>query len=382
MFGSTASTIQGKESSGYKFPDEIVSRLPIRIDNPLLSPEIYFLVTTQCNIECTYCYNFHREKHMHMSSELAISFLKSYLSIQSNNKPPLYQIVFSGGEPTINQNTIFAVMEYLNQNEIECVPTLLTNGILSPRLLQKFIDEKFLFQISYDGGDSAHRKSIGGKDISTNTLNAIEKIAHNGLPIVLRSTITQHNVRNMTDVVSFAKQYGIQSIIFDTCDNLGNALKNQIARANKDEYVHHYFEALEFAKQNQIDVIMPEIIRFKINGAYQQLPKIVLLPDGTITTTTKYLARTAKGADKGIIGHYSIENGLCLDHQKINTMVNNYLENIENHCAGCESYIFCRGRNQNAQLFREEITEQKDEYRCEITRAIYKRLQSNPPTWL
>jgi len=380
--GSAINTIQGNGRFGHYFSEKTISQLPIRIDNPLLSPEIYFLVTTQCNIECTYCYNFHREKHIHMAPELAVSFLKSYLSIQSNNIPNLYQIVFSGGEPTINPNTIFAVMDYLNENGIECVPTLLTNGIFSQRILQKFIDEKFLFQISYDGGGNTHRKSIGKSDIYMNTLKTVEKIANSGLPIVLRATITQKNTNNMVDVVAFAKQYGIRSIIFDTCDNLGNALKNHIIRADKDEYIHYYFEALEFARQNEIDVIMPEIMRFKIKGAYQQLPKIVLLPDGTLTTTTKYLSRSTKGADKSIIGNYSIENGLNLDFQKINVMVNNYLTNLERHCVDCESYVFCRGRNQNAQLFREEIAEQKDDYRCEITRGIYKRLESNPPTWL
>jgi sulfatase maturation enzyme AslB (radical SAM superfamily) len=356
-----------------------ISQLPIRLDNPLLANEIVFLVTTQCNIECTYCYNFYTQKHIQMPPEMAVGFLKQYLDYHQLNGSynQLFQLIFTGGEPTINPDAIFAVMDYVNSIGLTCVPTLLTNGILSQHLLDRLIEEKFLFQLSYDGGGNVLRRSRSNKTMNSYITDAFEQIAKAGQPIVLRATITRHNVTNMTEVIAFAKEHKVSAVIFDTCDELGNALKYEIQRANIDDYLSSYFAAMAFAKECNVDILVPEINRLKKNGEYQQLPKLVLLPDGTLTTTTKYLSRTAKDVEKGIIGEYSLEKGIQLDQAKINNMVNNFLTNLNKHCIHCECFTYCRGRNQNIQLFRESIVTQKDDYRCDITKGIYRKLKTD-----
>jgi sulfatase maturation enzyme AslB (radical SAM superfamily) len=355
--------------------ENVLSNLPTRIDNPLLSKELVFLVTTQCNIKCSYCYNFYNKSPIHMPPDLAVSFLKDYLKYDVDRDiDQHYQFVFSGGEPTINPEAIFSVVDYADKAKIDFLPTLLTHGILSEKLLEQFIERNFLFQLSYDGGNNNYRQTVSGKMINQPLQRAFERIAKSGLPIVLRATITQANIDHMTDIIHFAKQHSVGFVMFDTCDFSGNAIEYEVARARAQQYVDAYFEAIDVAGALQIEVAMPELMRFKLQGRYQQMPKVVLLPDGTLTTTTRYLSAQAAGVKKSVIGHVDIDQGIQLDQGAIHTMVSHSVENLERHCVSCQSYIYCRGRNQNLQLFREEIAEKKDEYRCEISLLIYHRL--------
>lgn len=361
------------------FPPGIVSELPVRIDHPLLARDLTFITTTQCNIECSYCYNFYREKHMKLSPELAVAFLEAYLEFQDEEHNPRYlQVTFTGGEPTLNSDPIFAVVDHLNNKSIDCIPVLLTNGIIPTQLLQRFIDEKFLFQLSYDGGLNTLRRTRSNKSTHHHIVSTFEKLSKANAPIILRPTITQHNVQYMPEIIEFAKEHSVCGIIFDTCDHIGNALKNQVNRASPDDYVHYLFEAIAIARESNLDILIPEVMRYCNNGNYQQLPKICLLPDGTLTTTTKYLSQNVQGIEKAVIGKFSLANGLVFFQDRLQRMVDNVLQNLGIHCKSCEVYTYCRGRNPNLQLFREEIPMQKDEYRCSITRKIYQQIAADP----
>lgn len=360
------------------YSDEIVNDLPVRIDHPLLARDLTFITTTQCNIECSYCYNFHAHKHIHLSPALALGFLKSYLPFHCEEESDKYlQVTFTGGEPTINPDPIFAVVDYLNEMSIDCIPVLLTNGIMPENLLKRFIEQRFLIQLSYDGGENTLRRTLSNKSTHNNITTTFDKLSQAGAAIILRPTVTQHNVEYLTDIVKFAGEHGVCGIIFDTCDMIGNALKNQINRADAEVYVEHLFDALEVAKESNLDILIPELMRYSNQGNYKQLPKLCLLPEGIITTTTKYLSTKAEGIDKAIIGNFSLENGLEFYQDRLDKMVSNVLENLNLHCRSCESVKYCRGRNQNLQLFREQIATTKDEYRCDITRNIFRKLQQN-----
>lgn len=361
------------------FPVETVSQLPVRIDHPLLARDLTFVTTTQCNIECTYCYNFYRGTHLKLSSEVALGFLEAYLAFQGNesDNSRYLQVTFTGGEPTLNPDPIFAVVHHLNNKGIDCVPVLLTNGIMSDKLLERFIAEKFLIQLSYDGGENTLRRTNTKKLTHNTIVSTFKKLAKANAPIILRPTITQDNVKHMPDIINFAKDHSVCGIIFDTCDQIGNALKNNVGRATPEEYVEYLFEALKIAQKSNLDILVPELMRYGNKGNYQQLPKICLLPDGTLTTTTKYLAQNVKGIEKAVIGNFSLENGLKFYQESLNRMVNNVLQNLEVHCKSCESFMYCRGRNPNLQVFREEVPLQKDEYRCDITRKIYRQIAND-----
>src|SRR3990167_5086842 len=107
----------------------ILSHLPRRIDNPLVSSVIFFTTTNECNLRCRYCYNLYCGTSEKLDPDVAIGFLKAYLVYQKQNNIdyPLREITFSGGEPTLNPDVILKVMNYVHENNIHCLPKILTN---------------------------------------------------------------------------------------------------------------------------------------------------------------------------------------------------------------------------------------------------------------
>lgn len=356
---------------------EPIAQLPVRINDPLSAKEVSFLVTTRYNdvfhnVRRDYQYNFYKKSQVDMSTELGVAFLKAYLETHSSiNDSRIHQFVFTGGEPTINPGTIFSIMDYIHERQIDCVPTLHTNGIITDELLERLIEYRFLFQLSHDIGGNA------GQLVAKKITRVLDKLSGVGLPVVLRPAITQENVHLMPNIVKFAKEHGACAVVYNLNDNLANVDKNQINWPDKHIYTKHLFEAMEWGKIHGIDILMSERMRLQNGGDYQQLPKLVLLPDGRISTTTKYLPGQNKEGEKGIIGRFSMQNGIEIFQDAVKRMASNLLTNLDMHCKSCECFKYCRGRNKNLRSFRESVVQTKDEYRCDITRDIYRRLEHN-----
>ncbi|MHA2254105.1 MAG: radical SAM protein, partial [Candidatus Kariarchaeaceae archaeon] len=197
-------------------PGETISRLPRRIDHPLAAPTVEFLVTNRCNLKCRYCYSYFGAEQEDISPDIAVSFLDAYIKQQQshNINPVLRHFVFSGGEPTLNPDAIFEVLEYIDSNGIKCIPMILTNGVISSNILDRLIEMKFCFQISFDGNNNQHRVTPTGRNVNDQIVNTIKQVAADGLPVEIRSVISKENVSCMVDIVEFAADNQVESVLF------------------------------------------------------------------------------------------------------------------------------------------------------------------------
>lgn len=360
-------------------PDELISRLPRRIDHPLASPTIEFLVTSRCNLRCRYCYSYSKDIQEDLSMDVAVSFLDAYMNYQREHfiNHSLRRFVFSGGEPTLNPDTIFNIMEYIDEHGIKCIPMILTNGIINSDILKRLIDIKFYFQISFDGNDNQFRTTSRGINVNDQIVKTIKRVAEAGLPIDIRVVITKENVSHMVDVVKFAAENEVESVLFAPVSKLANAKEYNIERPPINEYLNNYHQALNLAKSLNIHIPMVEKSRYKYKGEYVELPKLVIFPDGSLTMMTVYTSARAQGVENDIIGKYTMKDGLLVNYEKIKKLVRNFLRNINLHCKTCECFIYCRGRTiDNCYLFiSNEILSSPEWYFCEFSNGIYDELQ-------
>ena len=366
------------------------AQLPIRVDNPFLSKEITLLLTSRCNIRCKYCYNYQMDglPHAKMSPLLAVRFLQDYLAYQNSieMQPPLRQVVFSGGEPTLNPDTIFSVLDFIKVNKLRYLPVILTNGIFKDELLNRLIDEMVAFQISFDGSRNIMRRTHKGAEVHEQIVSTIKKIASTHAPIILRSTVTTENLYQMSEVVEFAAEHGIESVRFaplhvSPVHKINTLEHNELdlLRPSSSEYVTELFNAYELGCQLDVNVYLPELLRYNNCGKFQEFPRLVLAPDGSISMRSGFLtAQAAKliGAEETIIGRCDITNGIDINTDRLIKLSMNYLANQAKHCQGCECEHLCRGRNQNYYLFTETHLDTKDDFSCEITRKTFKELNT------
>lgn len=363
--------------------NDILEKLPARLDNPLGVNEVNFMLTTCCNFACQYCFNNHNGAAENMSVSLAISFLENYFNYQRTNQIDfnVRHFVFSGGEPTLNSDVIFATLSWLRKNAQgeKYLPILLTNGIIRPDILEQLLDEKLYFNISYEGEVGKDRFSKTPIEYEKTIIDLLERLRALKRPVALRVTVSKGNESIMPKMVEFAAEHGVNSLAFTPISLLGNAIKNQLQRPSLDRYIHYYNASCRRANQLDIQVPIVEKSRLKTQGRFVELPKLVLLPDGSLTYCTNFTSSQADGAKKAIFGKFSLENGFLINKTTLSSYVRNFLNNIQNCCEACEVEAYCRGRNKDNfnRFFLQAYVIQPEEYFCSLTKQIFNQLKNN-----
>jgi uncharacterized protein len=304
-----------------------------------------------------------------------VYFLDAYLRHQETVglEPSLRQLVFSGGEPTLNSDVIFEVMEYVSRNEIRCIPLLLTNGLINPDVLERLIAEGFFFQISFDGFGGSLRSCQETGDVNGRVVETIKHVTSSGLPVALRAVITQENIARMEEIVCFAAENQVETVLFAPASMHGNARRFGIKRPPVEDFLRHFHRALDTARRVGVHIPRVELSRYESKGEFVELPKIVLFPDGSLTMMTIYSSASAPGAQGDLIGRCTMGRALEVDYERVSRLVENFLRNFDRHCASCDCRDFCRGRTiDNCYLFMvKENLEQPEHYFCDFARGLY-----------
>lgn len=370
-----------------EFAKSDLENLPYKIFAPMSSTSLCLIVTNECNLRCKYCFNYVRKNTERMSPGLAVSIVDLYIRFQRQLRKKHFcpQIIFFGGEPSLNDEAIFGVLEYLNRYRVDCVPRLVTNGVISDRLLSKFIEEKFYFQISFDGIHSYCRVDKSGACVNPIVVRTIEKVSEARLPIFLRATIHSENVTQMREIVKFAAAHNIDVVAFKTVDTEGNeSTRNGIGRPTIEEYIENYFSALELALSLGVNFYSSEVNEYQ-RKTKSYPPPLVWFPDGHLAFTIKYASVLEHAADKVIVGKYSIEKEqIEFDCDKMETMAGNFLHNQRTHCLHCIAFDYCKGRRCFDIFAAVDNLEEYDAYSCDVTRQIiqglnHHNLQYNQP---
>ena len=166
--------------------DSIDEQLPFHFGYLESCNAIWLTLTNLCNIHCKYCFNYVSRCHEHMSPSLVLA-ISSHLSAfdSSDNKP--FSINYFGGEPTLNQDALFQVVDFVNENDVNCDQLLMTNGVFNERLIGKLMGKHIDFQISFDGEHNNLRlnKSLN-HEIYEQTVNSIIRLVDAGERVAIR----------------------------------------------------------------------------------------------------------------------------------------------------------------------------------------------------
>lgn len=132
-----------------------------------------FVVTENCNLACTYCYECHKSEHRHMNFETAKKAIDQLLSGQGENyldfkNRPCIILEFIGGEPLLEIELIDQIVEYFKFQSfalnhpwaLHYMISISSNGVLyfDPKV-QDFLhrnEGRVSFGISIDGDKNLH----------------------------------------------------------------------------------------------------------------------------------------------------------------------------------------------------------------------------------
>ncbi len=186
---------------------------------------ISLLVTHSCNLNCTYCFEKHKDLgKTKMSFETACRILTHEFEMFANsrkNDTDRLAIEFFGGEPLMNFELIKEVYEWvrINDPEFPLMFQLTSNGtLLSDEIMEWFENHKEDFRIvlSVDGDEDMHKATRG---FSANRL-PLDYIANNWPNSYFKMTLSKDTLPTYSrGIINLAqKGYRITSSLAEGID--------------------------------------------------------------------------------------------------------------------------------------------------------------------
>lgn len=200
-----------------------------KVHKPYHLSSLYLNMTQKCNLKCIYCFAATRKEYG--DSQL---LLEDYYRLLEEAKQiyPVLDIVFTGGEPLLSENTL-PVARYAKK--LGFTTRLLTNATLIDESNVNEISECFdHFKISMDGSTEEKHEFYRGQGSYSKTIHAINLLKKINKNILVAMVVTKEN---MDDVDAMNTKWG-DMLTYQPLFPLGRAKHQQggIALTGKEYY--------------------------------------------------------------------------------------------------------------------------------------------------
>jgi uncharacterized protein len=217
---------------------------------------IVFETTDLCNMDCSYCGQgnlyFAQKKRTgkNMNPDLALNFLKYYLSLIGSNsrtdKKQEIRIGFYGGEPLLNYKFIYTIVSFLKKSDHGLILKfgMTTNAILLKKYISFLSENNFDLFVSLDGGktSNSYRKNLAGKETFDQIFNDLKWIQQNYTEYFekrINFNAVMHNKNSVKGLYEFFKKE------FDKYPTISPLNENNIRPSKRNEFYAMYGNVLE-----------------------------------------------------------------------------------------------------------------------------------------
>lgn len=203
-----------------------------------------FHISNKCNMACKYCHVFESKNLIsdqphYMDFKVIQTAFKAYLELIKNDKNPVLQFSFYGGEPLLNWKVIKKALLFGNRlfkNKAIVRWILNTNGtLITPAIAKTLSAEGVDVHISIDGPDESsnqNRKYKSGRSTLKRVLNALKILKQQNCNIQFDSCLTKTNLNVLKRLIDLAKNYGADRIYLALTDNR-QTIRNEAMNIDK-----------------------------------------------------------------------------------------------------------------------------------------------------
>lgn len=333
--------------------------------------EIGLILTTDCNLNCNYCYLMSQENKLYISSDIAIKAIKEF--IRPNTKR--LSISFFGGEPTLNMRIIKLVVEYVKSYPIQHRFIINSNGTFTKKDLEFMLSNGFIFSISTDGPPEINdmcRLSVDGKSVSKIVENNVKKIVEaNGL-LQVRATITKENINYMNMCIDYWHNIGVSFIHIEPVNQIGLISKNYL-RPDPEEYIDQLKLMIDATEHRKIYFISSPFMNLltpstnfccTIAGE-----KTLFTPDGYVSSCYRIQSIDYNLACYFIIGEYNYGNNKFHYYNDKIRDLKNTASYLNNKCLQCFARYICAGGCPIKSIVKKGDF---DEWNCHVKNELIK----------
>lgn len=223
-----------------------------------LVKSLFLHLTDHCNLHCQHCYAMANQQPSTIPLPSILQILQAFQEIGGK------KITLSGGEPLVHPD----FEKIIEKCFLFSTTQLLTNGtLLTPQMVQKWMDKPIQLQISLDGSCSSIHDAIRGQGSFQQTMQGIRILQDAGFlsKVNLCTTVLPSNWDDLGSIIRLAESLGVYKLRFLHLQNLGRASQDWL------EVQHH----LTHYPQNVLQQLGhdPQInIECGISGLIFQLP--------------------------------------------------------------------------------------------------------------
>jgi len=328
---------------------------------------ISFFVTTECNLDCSYCYT-NKTFSEHSNQTLSFSFAKAGIDDFFKENKNRHIRFFGAGEPTTKMQLLKKIYNYANERASGRLKVeIQTNGVFSLKKADWLADNIDIIWVSSDGYPEIHdyyRKTIHGKPTSKKLSKNVKYLIRNGKGITgIRSTITNDTVSKMIESLDYFASLGVKYIWTDPLfPAVGETLDYEYFDFQK--YAREHLKAREHAES--IGVFYGTFLACNFDkktdyNCRSCLPVPHLTTDGYVSACDMALFGELKESEKHMLpfiyGRWSsASKKIIYDRSKMQKLRERKSKNMigcknckaVNHCAG-----YCLGEvtNESGDMF-------------------------------
>ena len=174
--------------------------------NKIITSTFEVLVTTGCNLKCSYCFE-KKERGKKINIDKLIEFLKE--------NPYIKRFSLFGGEPLLALDVIEKVIDYIENSELDenqknslldSARGIITNGTLIPKFIKRIKKNKLHLQISLDGCKESHdlnRVFPNGNKTFDLLMESIKLCNENDIQYSLHGVLSKNTVKYLIIFVNY-----------------------------------------------------------------------------------------------------------------------------------------------------------------------------------
>lgn len=323
-------------------------------------PEIEFsptkltvFTTSDCNLNCVYCYNRAGENPKHNNLEnalLATDFIIDN-AIKKNEK--YITINFhGGGEPLLWScwdfltEYVSKVKEKAKDNNIKAFFRAGTNGVFNPIQREWIKNNINQLTVSLDGPEdiqNMQRPLANGKGSFKAVMKTIEYFRKNNVDFSLRPTISELSVRRMPEIVDFFVSLGLKEIHLEPLYECGRCATTDTKAPDPMDFANYMIKAKERGKELGVKVMhgCSDLYRTTTFFCGVTIPSFNITPEGDISACFEVTRRDDPRKNEFFYG--TIENNkLKFNYDKIKQLQSRRLKNLPG-CNNCITAYHCGG---------------------------------------
>ncbi len=301
-----------------------------------------FCLTDSCNLNCKFCYADAKKK----GSFLDYVKAKKFLEFFSKFAIPRVSINFIGGEPTLYPQ-LLDLIDFANENLIDPFIQISTNGVISLEKLNKLLEKKVYFYLSFEGlpefqdFERPFHDSRGSSEIVIKTIKTI--ISNDPDKLWLRINYSTNKIGKEKKIAEFIKSLGVKNVSLGVLNTLGRGKAYENVNVTKcSEEVPKLADALLKEGVNvKLARLYPyaEVCRPSCKAGISSFSITV---DGKVATCHKIISTSDIDKNHKIFVIGDINNEVKIDQIRLKVF-NDFAKILPEKCISCDISIHCGG---------------------------------------